>query len=238
MRWVRDRVEGPIRTHERERGVRVERPFGALSGLGVALGVLAGSTALAKGTVPSWEEEIFAVLNSAPASLEPVLWVPMQLGSLVAPFAIGAVAWRRWHRWRPSAGVVVGGVLAWELAKVIKHRVARARPFELVEDFARLSGTPYEGLGFVSGHSAVAFSTATILSPYLDRRTRVLAYTLAAAVGVARIHVSAHMPLDVVGGAALGYAVGAGWNLVVGIPGTASSDSASGLVDPGRSRSE
>jgi undecaprenyl-diphosphatase len=88
----------------------------------------------------------------------------------------------------------------------------------MLDEYARYGGTPFEGLGFVSGHTAVAFAVAAVASPYLDRRGRALAYGLALVVGLARIQVSAHLPLDVVGGAALGYTVGWCWTLLVGRP--------------------
>jgi glycosyltransferase 2 family protein len=46
----------------------------------------------------------------------------------------------------------------------------------------------------------------------------VAVYGLAGVVGVARIHVGAHLPLDVLGGAALGSLMGWTWNLAVGVP--------------------
>jgi len=64
----------------------------------------------------------------------------------------------------------------------------------------------------------VTFGLACVMSPYLPRPWRVAAYGLAATVGLARIAVGAHFPLDVVGGAALGLLLGYLWNLVVGVP--------------------
>ena len=81
----------------------------------------------------------------------------------------------------------------------------------------RRAGTPKDGLGFVSGHSAVAFSLAAVLSPYLGR-WRGVGYGLAATVSFARIHVGAHLPLDTVGGAALGMTLAFAYNAAVGVP--------------------
>jgi glycosyltransferase 2 family protein len=77
---------------------------------------------------------------------------------------------------------------------------------------------PDRGLGYVSGHSAVAVSLATVASPFLGRRARRVAWTLAALVCVARIYVGSHLPFDVLGGAALGWAAGALVLLVFGAP--------------------
>src|SRR4029453_13412569 len=68
------------------------------------------------------------------------------------------------------------------------------------------------------GHRAVAVALATVASPFLGRRARRVAWTLAGLVCVARIYVGSHLPLDVVGGAALGWAAGALVLLVFGAP--------------------
>lgn len=187
-----------------------------------ALHVLAGAAVVGIATwfavrgLPGWEEDLFEVLNGGPRWLEPVLWSPMQLGSLFGPPLLAVLAWWWRRSWRLSAGLLVAGVVAWQLAKVVKGLVDRGRPADLLDQFARYGGTPLEGLGFVSGHSSVAMAMAAVASPYLDRRGRAVAYALALVVGFARVQVSAHLPLDVVGGAALGYAVGWCWTLAVG----------------------
>ncbi len=195
------------------------RPPGLLVRIGGGVAVLGATSWVAVEGLPEWEERLFESLNGGPRNLEFVLWLPMQLGSLFGPFVVGGLTWRHLRRWRPAAGSVVVGVVSWQAAKVLKGAVERGRPFSMLSEFANRAGTPHEGLGFVSGHSAVAFSVAALLSPYLSRRARALAWLLACVVGLARIQVSAHLPLDVVGGAALGYSIGNGWNLAVGVPG-------------------
>lgn len=194
------------------------RPWSIALRIAGGLAVLRVSAAALSAEVSDTEREVFETVNGGPRWVAPTLWLPMQLGSLLGPFVVGAVVWRRCRSWRPALGVIVAGVLAWQLAKVVKSQVGRGRPYDLLTDYARLPGTPRDGLGFVSGHSAVAASCAAVLSPHLGRGARTLAYALAGLVGMARIQVSAHLPLDVVGGAALGYSVGWGWNLAVGVP--------------------
>jgi undecaprenyl-diphosphatase len=70
-------------------------------------------------------------------------------------------------------------------------------------------GAASHGLGFVSGHAAVAAALATVLFLHLGARLRWVAVGAAAVVGLARVYVGAHLPLDVVGGAGLGVASGA-----------------------------
>lgn len=183
-----------------------------------ALVVLVVCSVIAADGVPTWEAELFERVNRLTDVLEPVLFLPMQLGSLFGPVLVAAAAWWWWRRWRPAVGALVVGVVSWQAAKLIKESLERGRPTDLAEDLVRRWGTPTDGLGFVSGHSAVAFAVAAVVSPYLGRRWRAVAYALACSVALARIHVGAHYPLDTVGGAALGlllaYLYGAG----VGVP--------------------
>jgi undecaprenyl-diphosphatase len=74
------------------------------------------------------------------------------------------------------------------------------------------------GRGYVSGHAAVVTLLVTLTWPYLSRNGRIVAVALAVAVCLARVYVGAHLPLDIVGGAALGLAVGGAVRLMLGHP--------------------
>jgi membrane-associated phospholipid phosphatase len=183
-----------------------------------AAAVLAITTVVALDGVPAWEVDLFDAFNGLSDLLEPVLWAPMQLGSLFGPVVVAAGSWWAWRRWRPTVGALVVGLIAWQLAKVVKDEVQRGRPVSVLDDYVERWGSPTDGLGFVSGHSAVAFALATVLSPYLRRPWRWTAYGVAAVVAIARIHVAAHFPLDTIGGAALGCLLGWCYHLAVGVP--------------------
>jgi undecaprenyl-diphosphatase len=64
----------------------------------------------------------------------------------------------------------------------------------------------------------VAVALATVASPYLGRRARRVAWVLAGCVCLARMYVGSHLPFDVVGGAALGWAAGSLVLFVLGAP--------------------
>ncbi len=182
-----------------------------------AAGVLAATSAVAARGLPENEAKVFDAIHGLPHWLAPVLWAPMQLGNAVAPAAVGAAAWWRWRRWRPAAGAAVVGLTGWYAAKAVKAVVDRGRPAAEVPELVRRSA-PTQGLGFVSGHATVAFGVATVMAPYLPPLGKVGAYGLAKVVGFGRIHAGAHLPLDVVGGAALGAMLGWAWGLAVGVP--------------------
>jgi undecaprenyl-diphosphatase len=183
-----------------------------------ALLVLTGTSVIALDGVPEWEAQAFTAINRMSDVLEPLLFLPMQLGSLFGPVLVGVGSWMLWRRWRPTLGAALVGIVAWQTAKLVKAGVDRGRPTDLAPELVRRWGTPGDGLGFVSGHSAVAFALAGVISPYLGHRWRPVAFGLAGIVAASRIHVGAHYPLDTVGGAALGLALAYLYNAAVGVP--------------------
>lgn len=192
-------------------------PAWALTAAGALL-VLAPTWVLAsRGEVAGWERTLFQAGNQAPSWLYRPLWLVMQLGNVGVALGVALVALVATRRWRPPVAVLIATLVSWQLAKYVKQVVGRGRPTALLPDVV-LPGLDESGLGFVSGHSAVAFSLATVLAPYVPRRWRWLPYVIAAVVAVARVHVGVHLPLDVVGGAALGIGIGALVNLTLGTP--------------------
>jgi membrane-associated phospholipid phosphatase len=191
---------------------------------GVAGATTAALAVVATRGTPAWEESVFDVLHDVPRWVDHALWAPMQFGSAWAPPAAAAVGWLATKSWRPTAGSLVVGWGGWWLAKGVKDFVDRGRPFEELGLDAVRSSAITEGLGFVSGHATVAFGCAAVLSPYLSLRWRVFVYTLAVVVGLSRIVVGAHLPLDAIGGAALGLFLAYLWHAAVGVKVSSESD--------------
>lgn len=175
---------------------------------GVALAVLTGSTAVVRsGRVPKAERAVFRSLNGLPLALHPPAYVVMQAGSLASVLmSAGAVQWS--GRRRLARTVALVGVGVWAGAKAVKRLVGRGRPASHLDGVV-VRGGEEGGLGFPSGHAAVAFCLVELVGLELPPGLRPLVWTVAVMVGGARVYVGAHLPLDVVGGAALGIAVGA-----------------------------
>jgi len=162
------------------------------------------------------ERGAFRVINDHTVLPFMVVWTIMQLGNFFA-VPVAALAAAAWRRWRLALGMLVGGVVTYYLAKVVKKIVERGRPSSLLDD-VHIRGTASLGRGFVSGHAAVVTLLVVLAWPYLGRRARIVVVALAVFVCLARVYVGAHLPLDVVGGAALGLAVAGLVRLLLGRP--------------------
>jgi undecaprenyl-diphosphatase len=80
-------------------------------------------------------------------------------------------------------------------------------------------------LGFPSGHAAVSAALTAVAFAFLPRRVALIALGVAVVVMLGRMYVGAHLPLDLVGGAALGAIAGSLANLLVGVPAASGSES-------------
>jgi membrane-associated phospholipid phosphatase len=191
-------------------------PDVALVGGGAAL-LVAAALPVDRSSVQPAEAGLFALLNGTTVLPFVVVWPVMQLGNaLVVPAsALLAAAFRRW--WL-AVELLVAGTGTYLLAKVVKGWVPRGRPSGLLTDVV-IRGAEAHGRGFVSGHAATLAALATVAWPWLGRRGRIAVVVLVVVVCLTRVYVGAHLPLDVVGGAALGIAVGGCVRLLLGRPG-------------------
>jgi membrane-associated phospholipid phosphatase/predicted Ser/Thr protein kinase len=185
--------------------------------LGVAI-LITTATVVHHDSVGTVETNVFRLVNDfpLPAWSYPVVWALMQFGNIASvPAVVAAAGFAR--RWRLALDFAVAGGTIYVLAKVVKTLIERGRPQTLL-DSVHILGEPARGLGYVSGHSAVAVALATVAAPYLGRNARRWVWAAAVSVCVFRLYVGAHLPLDVVGGMALGWAAGAAAHLILGAP--------------------
>jgi undecaprenyl-diphosphatase len=87
----------------------------------------------------------------------------------------------------------------------VKPLFRRVRPF--VNREARVVGIKPPDHSFPSGHTASSFAAATALAFYYPKAAP-LAYTVAAAVGVSRVHLGVHFPSDAAVGGVIGIGIG------------------------------
>ena len=170
------------------------------------------------GGLPAWEADLFRTVNDLPGFLHPVLWPFQQFGAIGAAPGVAVVAWLTGRR-RLALAAVLAVVAKLLFERVIKATVTRERPATSIAPDINVRGdVQLTGESFVSGHAAMAAVLAVVVTPWLPARWRVVPWILVGMVMIGRMYVGAHLPLDVVCGAALGLAVGGGLNLLLGVP--------------------
>jgi undecaprenyl-diphosphatase len=116
--------------------------------------------------------------------------------------AIALVLTLLWRRPRFFVVVLAADGAADLSATILKTVIPRHRP-----RVPALVTRPHDH-SFPSGHAATSFACATVLA-YASPRLRAPALLLAALIAYSRLYNGVHFPLDVIGGAALGAAIGA-----------------------------
>jgi undecaprenyl-diphosphatase len=170
----------------------------------------------AEGGVSAIERDAFHAVNHLPQTAAPALWVVMQAGSFPAVFVTAGLALVA-RRPRLAVALAAGGTATWLLAKVVKQVVDRGRPEAVLHDVV-VYGPSATGLGYPSGHAAVAALILTVAAPYLTRPAKVIGWVVVGLVAFTRVYIGAHFPLDAAGGLFLGWAIGSAVNLLLGTP--------------------
>jgi membrane-associated phospholipid phosphatase len=200
---------GRLKTNEC--GPHVARAWtaGLLAGLGAVLFAVSGL--LLKTGAVSWDVSLFRVLNEVPAALASVLtplsrlFLPAGIIAVVTLIVIYVVARNR--NVLPVAAGAVAAATAWVLSHVAKAIADRPRPYEVVVG-AVLRQQPAHGTSFPSTHTAVTLAVVIALVPFLPQALAAVAIAYAVLMGWSRVYLGVHYPLDVLGGAGIGMAVG------------------------------
>lgn len=122
-------------------------------------------------------------------------------------------AWRGRRSGNRAAALralAVAGIASTVVNSALKTAIGRDRPTplgpQLTADIVPVR-TP-SSASFPSGHTLAAFCAATVLAEHDRPCGAVLLFTAAGTIAASRIHLGAHHASDVVGGAAIGIALG------------------------------
>src|SRR6516164_3733307 len=202
------------------RPVQVPRAWaaGLLAGLGAVL--FGASAVLLKAGATGWDLSLFRILNEVPPAvasvLTPLVHLFLPIGIVIAIVLIAGyvVAWTR-SVLPLAAGAAAAGA-AWALANAAKVIANRPRPYQVVAD-AVLRQPPAHGTSFPSSHTAVTVAVVIAFVPFLPRALAAAAIAYAVLLGWSRVYLGVHYPLDVLGGAGIGMAVGGATLLTLGV---------------------
>ncbi len=175
----------------------------AVSGYGVSSHTLSGG-----------ELSLFRAINNWPDSLHPLFITVTQLGSAWTLYSLTLLfLWLR--RYRLAVRLFAVGALTFLGSELLKQLIGRQRPAEILGHI-NLRDSVVIGNGFPSGHTALATALAISLWPVLPSKWRWLLPIIAVAVGLSRIYLGLHAPLDIVGGAAIGVLIVSVSRVIVG----------------------
>lgn len=186
------------------RAIRFDRSLWRRDALRLAIGIVLTALvwlmldrplmAWAEGVQSDFTEDVIRLLNRLGGGMNPVM--------IVAFFLIAGTAYRE-RRWIAYAiAMAIAGLGAGILAQIVKQLVGRARP-ELW--LGPMHYAPGSSTSFPSGHTVGAFALAGVLM-FSSRNVtlRVIAFVLAAGVGLSRVLAFRHWPSDVTASAVIG----------------------------------
>ncbi|MDR0702038.1 MAG: phosphatase PAP2 family protein [Azoarcus sp.] len=159
---------------------------------------------------------LFLLGNAAAAGWLPAFaWAGItNTGSTLGAFALLVPALARWPRW--VAATLLASPFASLYTHAIKILADVPRPSAVLPSEAiHIIGMPLRSNSFPSGHTLTVFVLAGVLTFCSRRPLAWFAVPVAALVAFSRIAVGAHWPLDLLGGAAGGWAaaaIGCAWS--------------------------
>jgi undecaprenyl-diphosphatase len=109
--------------------------------------------------------------------------------------------------------IAAGSVLGSLFAQALKRSLTRPRPDVSIAGFEALAMNP-DRFSFPSGHTAAAFGVAVALAAE-QHGIGPSALLLATGIGLSRVYLGAHYPLDVLAGVFLGVCAGLASRLLV-----------------------
>jgi len=191
------------------------RPHGPLVVLLWSLAAFAVMAVAAGQSLSGVERSVFEGIFDLPDWLEQPFVALSYLGTIGLFVLVIVTCWRV-RRITPALMAVAGAALAYLLTYGTKEWiVARARPASLTDIEPRTELDPVAVDGFPSGHVAVATTLALLLTPLLPGRARPWVWLAPVVVALSRVYLGEHMPLDVLGGVAIGLMAGSAVQLAI-----------------------
>lgn len=171
--------------------------------LGLAIALFAAATLLSRdAAVSTWEQHAFDAIYGLPSWLHGFFYVITQFGSIYVLIALVLFYLGRKH-YHIVIRLLMTGTFAYLLAGFGKSILGRGRPDQLLPNIITLDFA--QGPGFPSGHVALAVALALTIGHYLPRKYHWIPVVWIIGVAISRIYLGVHLPLDIIGGFAVGW---------------------------------
>lgn len=151
-----------------------------------------------------WEVSLFNFVYKWPDFLHPIFFGVTQAGSIHA-LGVLLLVFLLIQRYNLVLRLLLTSTLAYLVTGFAKDIWGRARPHEFLMNVVNLDYT-VRGPGFPSGHMALATAMALVIGYHTPRRYRWLLVVMLVLIGLSRMYLGIHAPLDIVGGFAIGWA--------------------------------
>lgn len=151
----------------------------------------------------AFEAAIFSFFYVETGFLIPIFFVLTQLGSVYF-FATLALLYLFLKNYLIVLRLLMAGSLAYLLSGVSKDLFGRGRPDELFDNII-YHDLMVRGPGYPSGHTAMAVALGVVLYNHTPKRWHPLIIAVTILAGISRMVLGVHTPLDIVGGAAIGW---------------------------------
>lgn len=158
-------------------------------------------------TLAGAEIWFFDRINNLPDWLQPIFVLLTNIGTVGAVVIAALIALIAKYR-RIGLAILFSGGLGWFIAHILKDLVNRARPGGFLDEAIIRYSTLAGGSGFPSGHATVAAACAMALALIVPKKYSIWLFIFAFLVGVSRVYLGVHLPLDIVSGWCIGIIVG------------------------------
>lgn len=155
-----------------------------------------------KAVMLEWEKTVFIWVYNWPDWLTPFFLTVTQLGTIyVLAIILLILAYKK--KYNSALRLLLTSILAYQVSGFAKDIWGRTRPNEFLTEI--ISRDYFRGPGFPSGHVALATAMAFVVGHYLPKKYHWLVPVWILAVGISRIYLGIHAPLDIIGGFAIGW---------------------------------
>jgi len=93
------------------------------------------------------------------------------------------------------------------IAEIIKRLYSSPRPYLILDNVKKLISENHDYQSFPSGHTVIFFALATAIY-FFNKKWGIVCFVLAILVGLSRIYVGVHWPIDIAAGAMIGIVAG------------------------------